>query len=207
MNHPKNFYNLLFVVNDLSSTILKKIGDYEKQIEKNSIIITAFHNIEFVYIHSIVLDIAKLISATGADKSGLKQLKEICPDEDIKARIELFEQKYKDTLAKIRANRNKIIAHVDISDVGSYVNMGFSKIEIERKITDYKEYLKITGGELDATASNLISQLEKLESVSPDKERYSPSDFSVEIPTLKEMVNEILVIASDLNLYFYKLEK
>jgi hypothetical protein len=207
MNHPKNFHNLLFVVNDLSHTILKKIDDYDKRIEKDNNIISAFYNIQFVYIHSIVLDIAKLISATGADKSGLKQLKEICPDKDIKVKIEAFEQKYKYILAKIIVNRNKIIAHVDISDMGSYVNMGFSKIEIERKITDYKDYLKITGGELDATALNLISQLKKLESVSIDKERYSPSDFSIEIPTLKEMVNEILVVASDLNLYFYKLQK
>lgn len=202
MNHPKNFHNLWFVINELGYTILKKLEDYKEQIEKNSVIVRAFYNIEFVYIHSIVLDIAKLISATGSDKSGLKQLKKICPDKRLKARIIKFEQTYNNTLVKIMANRNKIIAHVDISDMGSYMHMGFSKVEIEKKIADYS---KNTCRDSKAITTNFISDIKKLESVSVDKERYSPSDFSLEISTLEGMVKEVVKIADEINLYFYKL--
>jgi hypothetical protein len=201
MNHSKNFYNILFVVNDLSHTILKKIDDYKNHIESDTSLKRRFYNIEFVYMHSIILDIAKLISATGSDKSGLKQLKEVCTSKIIRGEIDNFESKYKNTLEKIKANRNKIIAHVDVSDAGSYFDMGFSETEINKKITDLREYFKHTKQEPD---SNLISQLENLKAGSSIKERYSPSDFVIEIPVLENMVKEILKISTDLNLYFYK---
>lgn len=201
MNHPKNFHNILFVVNDLSHTILKKIDDYKNHIENDASLKKIFYNIEFVYMHSIILDIAKLISVTGSDKSGLKQLKEICTSKIIGGEIDNFESKYKNTLEKIKANRNKIIAHVDVSDAGSYFDMGFSEIEINKKITDLREYFKHTKQEPE---SNLISQFENLKARSSIKERYSPSDFVIEIPVLENMVKEILKISTDLNLHFYK---
>jgi len=201
MNHPKNFYNILFVVNDLSYTIFKKIDDYKNHIESDPSLKRRFYNIEFVYIHSIILDIAKLISATGSDKSGLKQLKELCTSKTIKTKINNFEIKYKNTLKKITVNRNKIIAHVDISDAGSYFDMGFSETEINKKITDTKKYFKNIKKEPDP---NLISQLENLKARSSTNERYSPSDFIIEIPVLENMVKEILKISIDINLYFYK---
>lgn len=204
MSIPNNFYNILFVVNDLSHTILKKIGDYKTYIESDASLRRKFYNIEFVYMHSIILDIAKLISATGSDKSGLKQLKELCTSEVIETEIDNFEFKYKNTLEKIKANRNKIIAHVDISDASSYFDMGFSEIEINKKITDLKEYFKHTKQESDP---NLISQLKNLKASSSIKERYSPSDFVIEIPVLENMVEEILKISTDLNLYFYKTQE
>lgn len=204
MNHSKNFYNILFVVNDLSHTILKKIDDYKNHIESDASLKRRFYNIEFVYMHSIILDIAKLISATGSDKSGLKQLKEICTNKIIGGEIDNFESKYKGPIEKIKANRNKIIAHVDVSDAGSYFDMGFSEIEINKKITDLREYFKHIKQEPD---SNLISQLENLKASSSIKERYSPSDFVIEIPVLENMVKEILKISTDLNLYFYKAQE
>lgn len=201
MSTSNNFYNILFVVNDLSHTILKKIDDYKTRIENDASLRRKFYNIEFVYMHSIILDIAKLTSATDSDKSGLKQLKELCTSKIIKAEIDNFESKYKNTLQKIKANRNKIIAHVDISDAGSYFDMGFSEIEINKKITDLKEYFKHIKQEPD---SNLVSQLENLRVSSSIKERYSPSDFIIEIPILENMVKEILKISTGLSLYFYK---
>ena len=201
MNHPKNFYNILFVVDDLSHTILKKIDDYKNHIESDPSLKRRFYNIEFVYMHSIILDIAKLISATGSDKSGLRQLKELCTSKIIEAEISNFEIKYKNTLEKIKANRNKIIAHVDISDAGSYFDMGFSETEINKKITDLKKYFELTKQKPD---SNLLFQFENLKANSSNKERYSPSDFVIEIPVLEKMIKEILKISTDLNLHFYK---
>ncbi len=204
MNHPKNFYNILFVVNDLSYTILKKINDYKDNIEGDTSIITKFYNIDFVYMHSIILDIAKLVSTAHSDKSGLKELKKICNSEIIMNEINNFESKYKNTLEKIKTNRNKIIAHVDISDAGSYFDLGFSEVEIKRKLRDLKEYFNNTKQEPD---NNLISHIENLKANSSLQERYSPSDFVTEIPVLENMVNEILKISTDLNLHFYNEQK
>lgn len=201
MNSQKNLYNILFVTNDLSHAILKKMDDYKNHIDTDFSLKKKFYNIEFVYMHSIILDIAKLISATGSDKSGLKQLKELCPSKTIEEEISNFEIKYKNTIEKIKTNRNKIIAHVDISNTDSYFEMGFSEIEISRKISDLKSYLKYHTKE---PSIEMISQLENLKASCPKKERYSPSDFMSEIPLLEAMVREILKISKDLNLYFYR---
>ncbi len=200
MNHPQGFYNILFVINELGSTILKKISDYENVIQNDYSLKKKFHNIEFVYIHSIILDIAKLTSKASSDKSGLKDLKKFCSDKTIQNKITNFEVKYKNTLEKIKNNRNRIIAHVDISEENSYFKMGFSDIEIKTKKDDYKKYMELTNQQLDIVK---IEELEKFQTSSIKEERYSPSDFLLEIGLLKEMINEVLVIASDINLYFY----
>lgn len=201
MNTRDKFSTIFFVINDLGITILKKINDYENQIENDPLIKKRFYNIEFVYMHSIILDIAKLISATNSDKSGLKQLISFCNNKDILTKFNDFKIKYEKTFKKIKSNRDKIIAHIDISDRGSYFNMGFSEIEISKKIDNYKRYLKDMGQKSD---HKLISDLEKLKAVSSGEERYSPSDFLIEIPEIKNIVGEVLEISSNLlKLYFY----
>jgi hypothetical protein len=204
MKHPKNFYNHLFVIEDLGHSILKKLDDFINNIVNNSSIKKMFYNIDFVYMHSILLDLAKLISVTNADKSGLKQLKEISP-KSTKDRIVAFESKYRDTIDKITSNRNKIISHVDISDANSYFKMGFSDIEIENKIEDNRKYMNMIKSSKDDN-SKLIADLKKLKSISPKWERYSPSDFCEDIEIFKTMVNEVLAITRDLNKYFYNLD-
>ena len=144
---------------------------------------------------------AKLISVTKSDKSGLKQLKKDSP-QIFKDRISNFEKKYKNIIDKITINRNKIIAHVDISDKGSYFNMGFSEIEIDTKIESYKKLLEFQGG-LDSDGSKVIEDLKKLRSKSTKDERYSPSDFSKEIDNLRALANEVLEIAHGINKYYY----
>ncbi len=201
MKHPQNFYNLLFVIDDLCRTILKKLEDYKNNIENGKYVKT-FYNIDFVYMHSIVLDVAKLVSATKKDKSGLSQLKKDSP-QILRVRIDNFEKRYEDTIEKIKNNRNKIIAHIDISDKGSYFDMGFSKVEISRKIEGYKKLLKYQGN-VGPNDLETIERLKKLESKSIKGERYSPSDFSKDVNKIKNMVEEILNIAHDVNNYYYK---
>ena len=97
---PKNFYKILYVISDLSETVLRKIDDYKKNLIDNTDLKNKFYNIEFVYMHSIVLDLAKILSVTGSDKSGLKQLKDLCSNRIIRDEINSFEIKYKDTIKK-----------------------------------------------------------------------------------------------------------
>lgn len=118
MVNQNDFYNVLFVIYQLSSDILKKIIDYKTLIEDSNLIKKQFYNIEFVYMHSIILDIAKLTSSTKSDKSGLKELEKISPNV-LKKEITALTQRHKDLLEKIRNNRNKIIAHIDVTERGS----------------------------------------------------------------------------------------
>lgn len=204
MKHPKEFNECYLVAYDLGGTILKKIDDYENRIQNNFQIKKDFYNIEFVYMHSILLDMAKLISVTNNDKSGLRQLKSISP-ESIKESIEKFEKEYEKTIEKITSNRNRIISHIDISDTKAYFKMGFSEIETVQRISNYKTYFKNTNT-LEKEDQKLIEGLKKQQAGSPNEERYSPSDFFADFNIFKEMVNKILTVASDLNMYYYNLE-
>lgn len=192
--------NLYFVVHDLGNAILKKIGDYETKIYENGSLKRDFYNIEFVYMHSILLDIAKLISATGSDQSGLKQLKKGAPS-NILERICNVETNHRDLISKVKVNRNKIVAHVDITEMGSYHKLGLSDLEVERRIEDLKRYSKLTGDRV--AIPQIIKDLENLKSISPETERYSPSDFFSDLDKFKQIAREILDIADELNVYFY----
>jgi len=205
MKHPKNFANNLLVIEGLSNAILRKIDDCENKIKDNFSIKRDFYNIDYVYMHSIVLDMAKLISVTNSDKSGLRQLKSESPTV-FRKRIEKFEKRYHKTIEKITSNRNRIISHVNISDINSYFNMGFSDIEISKKIEDYKKILEHYGG-IYKPDLQLITDLEKFKSADIKDERYSPSDFSKDTDNFRAMVREILFIVRDLNIHFYNLEK
>lgn len=205
MTHPKNFYNLLFVVDDLSSAIVKKIDDYENLIQGSNTIKKDFYNIEFVYMHSIVLDMAKLLSVTKSDKSGLIQLKDISPEE-IESEIAKFEQDNKKIIEKITNNRNRIISHVDISDGSAYFDMGISEHEFKNKIDDYRRYLAHFGDVDENKIRTYEESLQKIKSTSSENERYRPPDFIVDLPVLKSMSEKISKFAHDINIYYYNMK-
>lgn len=205
MKYPDNFANLIFVILELGDSILKKISDYENNIHENTDIKTNFHNIDFVYMHSILLDMGKLLSVTNSDKSGLSELDNISPPE-FKERIQKIRDNYGDTIDKITTNRNRIIAHIDISNTQSYFRLGFSRVEIDRKIEDYKKYIGLNDNNLSEVDLKVISDFEALMSTSVKYERYSPSDFFDEKETFVKIVREILQVATDLNVHFYNLK-
>ena len=65
--------------------------------------------------HSIILDIAKLIGATGNEKGTLTGLYSLAPA-NLRKDIDELRLKNEIIFKKIENNRNKIIAHVDVSD-------------------------------------------------------------------------------------------
>jgi hypothetical protein len=154
--------------------------------------------------HSVLLDIGKLLCVTGSDKSGLNELEKLAPNQ-FKKEINDFKLKYSDIISKITTNRNKIIAHIDISENGSYFKLGFSHTEIDRKIEDFKKYVEsINNGVLNKSDLEVIDGYNKLKSSSIKYERYSPSDFYKDKDIFVEMVNIIRKIAQELNYHFYK---
>ena len=163
-----------------------------------------FFNIDFVYMHHIILDMGKLLSVVKADKSTLSELEKIAPPL-FKKEIKSLRKKHKSIIEKITTNRNKIIAHIDISDFGSYFKLGFSNVEINRKVADYTEYTK-SRGKMTPADIDVISRYQKLRAASPKEERYSPSDFIQEKDAFKEITSEVLQIARRMNQYFYNIQ-
>ncbi len=200
INYPPKFTKIYSVILDLGETISEKITDFTDRIYNNPKIKREFYNIDFVYMHSIILDLAKMVGLTGSDKSGLKELGKICDDSEIKKMINDFENSNVNILNKIKSNRSRIIAHVDISDRSSYFNMGFSELEIDNKIKDHINYSNITKQIPD---ESLIQGLKKLKSESTSEERYSPTDFYNDIPKFKKLIDEIKLIVDTANKYFY----
>ena len=200
MNTPKNFYNIYAVIEDLGNSTHENLDDFTK-LNKNNLY-TELKNIGYVYMYSIILDMCKILAVGGNDKSGLKALLEIVP-EDFKKRILQIQYNYKDVINKLKNNRNRIIAHVDISEENSYFSLGFSAVEIEEKIKNYKKYLRLINK--DETEADIIfyNKLKSLVPSSVNNERYSLSDFSRDIDIFKRIIADVLEIARDLNIYFY----
>ena len=179
----------------------KKIEAYETKIGNNSSLSKEYFNIDYVYMHSIILDIAKLIGATGNEKGTLTGLYSLAPA-NLRKDIDELRLKNEIIFKKIENNRNKIIAHVDVSDFWAYFNMGFSQLEIDRRIQDFMNYLELTGQETK-TNLDVIENLKNLKSTSVQFERYSPADFGQDLNRFKSIINEILDITTRANSYFY----
>jgi len=194
----KKFWNIVFVIDDLSRAILKKLTDYEAKIKNNPSIKKDLRDIDFIYMHSTLLDLAKLVSQAGNDRSGLNELKKISPKK-IKAKIEAFYMNHREIVVKIMSNRNRIVAHVDI-DKNPYFNMKFSGAEINKVITDHRESVEGTGMKPDLA---FIAALKSLKSTTQNEERYSPSDFEVDIDTFRKMIQEVSSFVTDAKRLFY----
>ena len=189
-----NYYNLFAITWNLIKNTEKKIQDF-KYILKNKGLKEELHDIEIVYMHSIIIDIAKLINATKSDKIGLKQFKNISPKESKSKLVEL-EKSYKDIFLKIVSNRNRIIAHIDISNKNSYYNMGFSEEETNRMIKDYIDSMYFD------PSDSTIEGFKKLVAKNKNNERYSLSDFLTDIPRMKKFLNEFGSIINEVNNYY-----
>lgn len=205
MKYPSNFPNQVSVLYDLGNNLLKRIEEYEKFIFNNALAKRDLKNIDFVYMHYIILNLAKLLSLTKADKSGLEQLKKIAPKEII-AEIESLETTHKTILHKLTSNRNRIVAHIDISKKNSYFGMGFSEMEINKKIGDYKIWAKRwdKNKKYNKRTDIFINDLNKLKSTNTETERYSPIDFHNDIPTFKLIIEKVLKITKSLIFYYSK---
>ncbi len=201
MTPQESFPDVFRVILDLSSTISKKIDDYKNNIENNPSIKRAFYNIDFVYMHSIVLDMGKLLSVNNNDRSGLRGLEKSSPDK-FKKDIRIFRDKYKDVIEKIKSNRNRIISHVDISDEGHFSKMGFSEKEVNKKVTDLNDHFTFLYGLNKSLVESSIEHWNKLRSESIRTERYSPSDFSKEVDIFIIMIREIVSISYKINVCY-----
>jgi len=120
----KEISRLYGTVYELIVNVKQNIKDFEYIIKDKSFQ-KYLRNIEIVYMNSIILDVSKLINATKYDKTGLEQLRSIAPQK-FKRTIDILRKSFGGIFKKISNNRNRIIAHIDISDQGAYYNMGFS---------------------------------------------------------------------------------
>ncbi len=196
----KRFANHYFVIRDLGSNILMRMASFRKIVD-DAKLRHDFPDISFVYMHQILLDISKFMSLSGADNSGFPELIHISP-KDIQAKIKAVESTYEPLLKKVESNRNRTIAHIDISNAKSYMKMGFSEAEITKKIDDYTRSL--TGPYGDAEYNHkLVEDLLAMRSSSSDEERYSPSDFLNDSTPITLMIEECFKIADELNQYYY----
>jgi hypothetical protein len=183
MTTPVNFYKIFSVIENLSNSTLVNLDDFEKI--KKSNLYSELKNIDYVYMYFVILDMGKILAVGSQDKSGLRALLEIAPH-DFKQRILQIQESYADIISKLKNNRNRIIAHVDISNDNSYFNLGFSEIEIEEKINDHKKYLKIINRHETELDDIFYNKLKSLVPSSIEDERYSSSDFLNDMETFKK---------------------
>lgn len=200
-----NFCNIFFALHQLSADLLKKIKDYDL-IMRSKNIKDKLEKIESVYMESIILDMAKITSSNRSDKSGIKELQEISPAL-IKQEIADLLSDNKSILYKIKANRNRKIAHFDMSKENSFINMGFSEIQIDTMINDYKDGLEQSDIIQSDKDLSVIAEFRKVKSCSSDNERYSISDFSSDLPEFKKIIEKIIMIANKLNHCFHTTNK
>jgi len=192
-------------INGFVWLIIEEIDRYIKEFEYisgNELFDDSLPNIGNVYMNSIILDFAILFSIEDCDKAGLRQLKAGAPKK-AKVDIEELEKTYNDIITKVKSNRRRIIAHRDISKENAYYYMGFSEIEINRIIEDYKKspyFDKPISDEEDLT----ITAFKKIQASSKENERYSLSDFQNDIPRLKEIIEKSYAIVKDINNYYHK---
>ncbi|MBU2036893.1 hypothetical protein KJ866_01655 [Patescibacteria group bacterium] len=201
MKTISNHYNLYAIVYELIERIGQNIKEFEYVIDRSSFK-KNLPSIKTAYMNFIILDLAKLISATKGDKTGLRQLKNISPKE-YKAKIEKLEKDYRDVFKKITNNRNRIIAHIDISDKKAYYNMGFSEEEINRIIDDYRASPYCDKSLTDENDPFIIS-IKKIQAKTKDDERYSLSDFRSNLPDFKKIISEISSINKNIISYYCK---
>lgn len=203
LKKPDNLENIIFVIYDLCTTIEKKITDYRSIIHNNKDLKSKFYNIEYVYIHSIILDLAKVLGVVDNDKASIKQLMNMAP-KNIKSVIKKIEIDYQKIILKIKNNRNRIISHVDISKGNAYFDMGLSKLERGSRIKDFINYIKIVSPKGKSEINKFAIALSKNKSKSVKDERYSPSDFFRDCDNFLKITNEIKVINWDINQYYYR---
>jgi len=193
--NDNDYHKLLGIIQWIIEDTKKKIRDF-KCIANNKLLTKKLLcNIEVVYMNSIIIDIAKLINATKSDKAGLKQFKKISPEGSKNKLVEL-EKSYEDILKKIVSNRNRIIVHIDISDKNSYCNMGFSEEEVNRNIEDNINSIYFNSN--DSTIEGFKKSITK----DKDNERYSPTDFLIDIPRIKKFLNEFILIINEVRIYY-----
>jgi len=198
--HPESFASIMVSIYNLNTTILRTLEDYQKI---NDELISEMHNIDFIYMQFILLNMHKIFSDSKNDKTSIRVLKTIDPKKFLSEIIH-FEEKYEHVIDKIKSNRHRVIAHIDISSSNAHWLMGLSEHEIAIMRKDIENYCSLIGERVNVK-DRMIKDLEKLQSSSAKNERYCPSDFSVDIPSFRSMLKEFLTIIDDMNLHFYKM--
>lgn len=204
LKHPKNFYNLLAVVKELSSDVLNYLDDYENYIYDNYELKKRLKNIEFVYMHYILITLSKLFSISQNDKSGMKSLKLVSPM-NIQKEFQELEDKNKDLFEKIKSNRHRMIVHIDISEEKSFHKMGFSKLQMDKMIEDYVSSMRYAGKEEIANTSHIFEDMRRLEAKENKEERYSPLDFYRDIGRFREITKKLSSLADKVNQHYYEI--
>ncbi len=204
MIKPQNFYDIVAVVYDLSGEVEKKLGQYNSTIWTDKKLRMELSGIEYVYMSSIILDLAKIFSLARKDESGLKKLKE-CSPSVIRDKFFQLQKSHNKLLEKLKENRNRLIAHVDISKDRSVFRMTLSKSERIRMIKNYGFIIENHRDE-KSLIEDFAKNISKKRSRSHKNERYSPVDLIHDAPEILRMLKELKIIVSELVMYFYKKE-
>ena len=171
--------------------VKKLISEFES-ISDNKIDIKVLPSAEFVYMQAIILNLAKLLSATSHDKLGIKQFLKIGSKENDE-QITKIQNQYKEIIEKINANRSRIIAHLD----ENFTTLCFSEEAINEMEKNIEKVMKISAEE----AKNIYVKLPR--STSKKQERYTPIDIKNDLPKIKEMLKQMDEIWRKVLVYDY----
>jgi hypothetical protein len=198
----QKIYDLIATMWHVVYSTLKHLDEYEKIIYKNSKLKESLNDIDLVYMYAIIQDLSKLLSVTFSDNSGLKQLMEIATGEQKNAILNFFDI-YKQTIEKIKGNRNRIISHLDTSAENAYYRMSISEIEANRLIKNHENYLSVIGHDLTEKDHEFHNSLQSLVSSDTGNERYNPSDFVSDFLIFREMLKKIDDFITEVNMSVY----
>jgi hypothetical protein len=180
-----NFWQILDQVERL-------VVDYEKLANEKELVrnLPQIHN---AYIDSIIVHLAKIASSSRNQSFSIKEFKSVS-DAKIIDELSRVEDRYRGIIGKIITNRDQLVAHLD----KDFSNLCFSEKEIINMQHEMVQGQRINLSE----AESALATLPRTNNMS--KERYSVRDFEEDLPNIKIMVSELLVIWSKARLGFGK---
>lgn len=197
MKVNSNYCDLYSVIYELTKRTEQDVREFEIAINDNDLKKKGLLNIGTAYMNSIIISLSKLFNITRSDKTGLEQLKTISPKK-LQSQIMEIKSDYSNIVKKLSCNRNRIIAHIDISKKNAYHNMGISEAECERVISDYKN-----SSHYENPNDLFIAEMRKIQTIDKNNERYCLSDFQKDIPILKEILKKIKIINDGIFEYYF----
>lgn len=208
-NNSNSFYGLFQAITIVTAELQSLLEEFLILTKEPETINPGLKNVAYVYMSQIINGVAKIGSLTGADKTGIKELRRFANQKQ-RNNIDNLLRKNKVLLSKIKNNRDRIIVHLDITNLKHYSKMKFSNLAVDAMINNLYRYYDSLGKPNDYNRNIIEQSYNSLRSASEEEERYSLPDFLVDIPKIKEIkdfINDLNFITLQVNQDIYDSEQ
>ncbi len=205
-NNSNSFYGLFQAITIVTAELQSLLEEFLILTKEPETINPGLKNVAYVYMSQIINGVAKIGSLTGADKTGIKELRRFANQKQ-RNNIDNLLRKNKVLLSKIKNNRDRIIVHLDITNLKHYSKMKFSNLAVDAMVNNLYRYYDSLGKPNDYNRNIIEQSYNSLRSASEEEERYSLPDFLVDIPKIKDFINDLNFITLQVNQDIYDSEQ